>query len=212
METKPKQIRETVLSKLSCQRQTTQLKTTPHSIVFPAERISQELPCRGWLLCPRPPPPLGLSLTVIKERRERSQSVMSLQGRLVRFPWGQASRYSGRITLWANKEDNQLPSKTVSPEEGLHVKRRSQRKLQRPSFGLRLARWGRRCPELLRAALCHTLPSVPIFFVLFQKSLGLDLHPFSRFSLETRAGCVKKRILEYSSNFVAEKNNEINEM
>lgn len=86
METKPKQIRETVLFKLSCQRQTTQLKTTPHSIVFPAERISQELPCRGRLLCPRPPPPLGLSLTVIKERRERSQSVMSLQGRLVRFP------------------------------------------------------------------------------------------------------------------------------
>ena len=64
----------------------------------------------------------------------------------------------------------------------------------------------------MTAALPHPLPSLPIFFVPFQKSLGLDLHPFSRFSLETREGCVKKRILEYSSNFVAEKNNEINEM
>ena len=90
VETKPKQIRETVLFKLSCQQQHN-WKWHPHSIVFPAEWISQELPCRGRLLCLWLPPPLGFSLTVIKERRERSRSVLSLQGRLARFPWCQAS-------------------------------------------------------------------------------------------------------------------------
>lgn len=82
-----------------------------------------------------------LSPTVIKERRERSQSVMSLQGRLVRFPWCQASGYSGRFTLRANKEDNQLPSE--ANEDGLEVMSGSQRKLSWPRPGHRLARGGR---------------------------------------------------------------------
>lgn len=174
---------------------------TPHSIVFPPEWISQELPCRRRFLHPELPPPLGLSLTIIKERRERSQSVVSA-GRACQISMmpGQWLQWQ-KITLWANKEDDQLPFE--ANEYGLKVKSRSQRKMQWPRPHLRLAWWGKgdhKCWWQVcstNSTAVHPAKPLPLLCSFPSDSLhGFLSLFFSRFSLETWIESVKKRMLD----------------
>lgn len=110
-------------------------KWHPHSIVFSASRefhksclVEGDFHPLGFLLL------WASLLNVIKERRERSNLLCVSARQACQISMRLGQRYSGRITLWANKEDNQLPSKAVSSENGLQVKCGSQRKLWGPSF------------------------------------------------------------------------------